>query len=72
MTYDDLIKVYGSQAGIARAFGLSRASVNRWAKTGKVPALRALQFKHEHSPQEARMSRKALQAEAAKRWVERG
>ena len=71
MTYDDLIKTYGSQAGIARAFGLSRASVNRWAKTNKVPALRALQFKHEHK-QEARMSRKALQAEAAKRWVERG
>ena len=72
MTYDDLIKTYGSQAGIARAFGLSRASVNWWAKTGKVPALRALQFKHEHRAQEARMSRKALQAEAAKRWAERG
>ena len=71
MTYDDLIKTYGSQAGIARAFGLSRASVNRWAKTGKVPALRALQFKHEHTPAEARMSRKAMQAEAAKRWAER-
>ena len=72
MTYDQLLSTYGSQSGIARAFGISRASVNRWAKTGKVPALRVMQFKHEHTPAEARMTRKAMQAEAAKRWAERG
>ena len=43
MSFDDLIKTYGSQADIARAFGLSRASVNRWAKTGKMPQGRVWQ-----------------------------
>ena len=72
MTYDDLIKTYGSQSGIARAFNISRASVNRWAKTKKVPPLRVMQFRHEHKSPEARQTRKALQAEAARRWAERG
>ena len=44
MTFDELLTVYGSQAEIARVYGISRASVNRWAKTGKVPELRVLQF----------------------------
>ena len=72
MTFDELLTVYGSQAEIARVYGISRASVNRWAKTGKVPELRVLQFERNQNPQERRQERKRLQVEAARRWAEKG
>ena len=72
MTFDELLTVYGSQAEIARVYGISRASVNRWAKTGKVPELRVLQFERTQSPVEARQMRKQLQIAAARRWADKG
>ena len=33
-----LVEVFGSQAGVARAFQLDRAVVNNWIKSGYVPA----------------------------------
>jgi hypothetical protein len=37
MTIDEMLKKYGSQAEAARAFGVTRAFVNRWVKAGEVP-----------------------------------
>lgn len=72
MTFTELLSHYGTQAEIARAYGVSRASVNRWAKTGVVPELRVLQFERKQSPQGRRQERKRLQVEAARRWAEKG
>src|SRR5438094_7633345 len=33
-----LVEIFGSQAEVARAFGLDRAVVNNWVKSGYVPA----------------------------------
>ena len=72
MTFDELLTVYGSQAEIARVYSISRASVNRWAKTGKVPELGVLQFERTQSPAQARQTRKQLQIAAARRWADKG
>lgn len=69
MTFDQLLKIYGTQANVARAFGVARASVNRWAKTNKVPQLRALQLELQGSTG-TRNTRKQLQIEAARRWAQ--
>ena len=42
MTYDDLIEYFGNQAGIAKAFSVSQASVSEWQAKG-VPPLRQVQ-----------------------------
>jgi hypothetical protein len=42
MTYADLLKHFGSQGAIARALGVSQASVCGWKKKG-IPPLRQLQ-----------------------------
>lgn len=42
MTYDQLLKHFGTQAEIARAFGLTQPSVAEWAERG-VPPLRQIQ-----------------------------
>ena len=42
MTYEQLIKYFGSQAAIARAFGITQPSVAEWADRG-VPPLRQVQ-----------------------------
>lgn len=41
MTYDELVEYFGSQAGVARAFNITQASVAEW-KDG-VPPLRQVQ-----------------------------
>ncbi|MBK8742017.1 MAG: hypothetical protein IPM02_22025 [Betaproteobacteria bacterium] len=33
-----LVELFGSQAGVARAFQLDRAVVHHWVKTGYIPA----------------------------------
>jgi len=35
---EQLVEIFGSQAGVARAFQLDRAVVHNWVKTGYVPA----------------------------------
>jgi DNA-binding transcriptional regulator YiaG len=42
MTYEQLLKHFGSQADIARAFGITQASVAEWQERG-VPPLRQIQ-----------------------------
>ena len=42
MTYADLLEFFKSQGEIARAFGISQASVCEWQKNG-VPPLRQVQ-----------------------------
>ena len=42
MTYDSLLDYFGSQAGIARALGVTQPSVAEWKERG-VPPLRQLQ-----------------------------
>ena len=42
MTHEDLIQHFGSQAKVARAVGISSASVDEWK--GGVPELRQLEF----------------------------
>ena len=43
MTHEDLIAFYGSQTAVARAAGISSASVSQW-KTDGVPESRQLEF----------------------------
>ena len=40
MTIKQLIKYFGSQSNVARAFGISRASVSEWYLQNRVPVLR--------------------------------
>ena len=42
MTYEQLLKHFGSQADIARAFGVTQPSVAEWKERG-VPPLRQVQ-----------------------------
>ncbi|MDA8260231.1 MAG: Cro/CI family transcriptional regulator [Betaproteobacteria bacterium] len=42
MNYDDLIGYFGSQIEVARAFGVTSASVSEWQSKG-VPPLRQVQ-----------------------------
>lgn len=42
MDIDELIKKYGNQSEVARHFGVTRAYVSRWVKSGKVPERFAL------------------------------
>ena len=44
MTPKQLLKIYGSQAEIARALGVTRQAVLRWFKENKIPALRLYQI----------------------------
>ena len=44
MTYNQVLSVFGSQAGIARALGIQQPSVWAWAHTGVVPLLRQYQI----------------------------
>ena len=43
MTHDDLIQFFGTQSEVARAVGISSASVSEW-KTAGVPEQRQLEF----------------------------
>jgi predicted transcriptional regulator len=45
-TIDEALQFFGhNQSRMARAFGVSRAAVSLWVKRGKLPALRAYQFR---------------------------
>jgi len=44
MKPQQLIKQYGSQYAVARAFGVTRAAVQQWVKAGKVPDARRWQY----------------------------
>jgi predicted transcriptional regulator len=44
MKPQQLIKQYGSQYAVAKAFGVTRAAVQQWVKTGKVPDARRWQY----------------------------
>lgn len=43
MDIKTLLKEFGSQMAIAKAFGVSRQAVNKWIKAGEVPLLRTYQ-----------------------------
>jgi len=45
MKPQQLIKQYGSQYAVAKAFGVTRAAVQQWVKAGAVPAARLWQYK---------------------------
>jgi predicted transcriptional regulator len=40
MTPTELVKHYGSQVAAAKALGISRAAVQKWVKTGRIPPVR--------------------------------
>lgn len=42
MDIDQLIKKYGNQSAVARRFGVTRAYVSKWVKSGRVPERYAL------------------------------
>jgi len=44
MKPQQLIKRYGSQYAVARAFGVTRAAVQQWVKAGQLPAARLWQL----------------------------
>jgi len=45
MKPQQLIKRYGSQYAVAKAFGVTRAAVQQWVKAGAIPAARLWQWK---------------------------
>jgi DNA invertase Pin-like site-specific DNA recombinase len=53
MTPKQLLKIYGSQAEIARALGVTRQAVLRWFKENKIPALRLYQIQCVIKPDES-------------------
>lgn len=60
MDIDQLIKKYGNQSAVARRFGVTRAYVSRWVKSGRVPeryALRELAGEVVEELQEGEQSR---------------
>jgi transcriptional regulator with XRE-family HTH domain len=60
MDIDQLIKKYGNQSAVARRFGVTRAYVSRWVKSGRVPeryALRELAGEVVEELQESEQSR---------------
>ena len=53
MTPKQLLKIYGSQAEIAQALGVTRQAVLRWFKENKIPALRLYQIQCVIKPDES-------------------
>lgn len=45
MDIQNLIKRYGSQTAVAKAFGVTKGAVSQWVKAGAIPAARAWQYK---------------------------
>ena len=45
MTPNQLVKRYGSQTAVAKAFGVSRIAVHKWVKAGAIPLQRQWQLK---------------------------
>ena len=45
MTPNQLVKKYGSQTAVAKAFGVSRIAVHKWVKAGAIPQQRVWQLK---------------------------
>lgn len=45
MTPNQLVKKYGSQTAVAKAFGVSRIAVHKWVKRGAIPVARQWQLK---------------------------
>ena len=45
MTPNQLVKKYGSQTAVAKAFGVSRIAVHKWVKAGAIPQQRQWQLK---------------------------
>jgi hypothetical protein len=45
MDVKKLIKKYGSQQALAKAFGVTKGAVSQWAKAGAIPAARLWQLK---------------------------
>lgn len=44
MTPQDAIRLFGTQAAMARAFGVTEPAVLRWRKLGKFPPLRVYEL----------------------------
>ena len=42
MTFDQLLKHFGTQVKIAHALGVSQPCVSNWAKRGRIPALQQM------------------------------
>lgn len=42
MTFDQLLKHYGTQVSIAKALGVSQPCVSNWSKRGSIPALQQM------------------------------
>jgi predicted transcriptional regulator len=45
MNIKSLVKQYGSQQAVARAFGVTEAAVSQWVKAGAMPKSRVWQVK---------------------------
>jgi DNA invertase Pin-like site-specific DNA recombinase len=43
MDINKLLKKFGSQSALAKAFGVSRQAVAKWMAAGELPALRVYQ-----------------------------
>jgi hypothetical protein len=60
----------------SRAFGVSQPAVSRWVRKGVLPEKQVMRLQlglvAAPKPVDARIRRKQLQVEAARRWAEKG
>ena len=46
MTFEQLLKHFGTQTGIAAALGVTQPTVSNWKSRGRIPALQQLRIEH--------------------------
>lgn len=66
MTPQDAIRLFGTQAAMARAFGVTEPAVLRWRKLGKFPPLRVYELpaaieRHKASQQSSETALEAVE-----------
>ncbi len=76
MDIKDALATFGSKADLARAFGVSQPAVSRWVRKGVLPEKQVMRLQlglvTAPKPVDARIRRKQLQVEAARKWAEKG
>jgi hypothetical protein len=46
MTYDDVIKVFGTQKKVAQALGIVQPRISHWKRSGHIPPLQQLRLQN--------------------------
>jgi len=46
MTFNQVLKYFGTQVGVAEALGVTQPTVSNWKSRGKIPYLQQLRIEH--------------------------